>query len=205
RMLLGLLEPTSGYAEVAGHRLPEHADEVKRRVGLVSANTGVYPQLTVAEMLRYFGDLYAVSRQASKLRIERLAYILDFEKLLDRPCGVLSTGQRQRINLARSLIHDPAVVLLDEPTLGLDVFGSQVVNEFIQHLQEQQKAVILCTHRLDEAERLCTRIGLMHQGRIVREGTLGDLRSETGCASLVDMFLKLSDVKPTLRSPAAAE
>src|SRR5439155_13265608 len=95
-------------------------------------------------------------------------------------------------------IHQPPVMLLDEPTLGLDIFGSQVVEEFVAHLREQGKAVILTTHHLDEAERLCDRFGLLHQGRLIREGTLSDLREVTGCRTLVEMFRKLAEAGPAL-------
>ena len=100
----------------------------------------------------------------------------------------MSTGQRQRVTLARALIHSPPVVLLDEPTRGLDVLGSQVVVDYIGRLRDEGKAVIVSTHRLDEAERLCDRFGLLHQGRLRLEGTLAELRSATGCQTLVDMF-----------------
>jgi ABC-2 type transport system ATP-binding protein/sodium transport system ATP-binding protein len=124
--------------------------------------------------------------------------LLGLAEFLDRPCGTFSTGQRQRVNLARALIHRPPVMLLDEPTLGLDVLGTQVVTEFIAHLRSEGKAVILCTHHLDEAERICTRFGLLHRGAIVAEGALEQLRGQTGCRSLVEMFLKLSVRGPVL-------
>jgi ABC-2 type transport system ATP-binding protein/sodium transport system ATP-binding protein len=133
----------------------------------------------------------------------RLTRLLGLDEFLRQRCATLSTGQKQRVNLARALIHGPPVMLLDEPTLGLDVLGSQVVTEYIDHLRGQGKAVILTTHRLDEAERLCSRFGLLHRGQIVSEGTLAELRAATGCTDLVDMFLKLSHVGPVLGSPAA--
>jgi ABC-2 type transport system ATP-binding protein/sodium transport system ATP-binding protein len=194
RMLLGLLRPTSGYATIAGFRSNEFPDEVKRRVGLVSANTGLYQWLTVREMLLFFADLYGVSTTDARRRLSRLSEILGIAELLERRCATLSTGQKQRVNLARALIHDPPVVLLDEPTLGLDIVGSQVVNEYAEYLRDQGRAVIVCTHRLDEAERLCNRFGLLHRGHIVSEGTLDELRASIGCESLVEMFLKVTQL-----------
>jgi ABC-2 type transport system ATP-binding protein/sodium transport system ATP-binding protein len=202
RMLLGLLTPTSGHATVAGFQSSTQPDEVKRRVGLVSASAGLYPHLSVREMLLFFADLYGCDPNASGQELGGLAHLLGLDELLDRRCTTLSTGQKQRVNLARALIHRPPVLLLDEPTLGLDILGSQVVAEFIGHLREEGKAVILTTHRLDEAERLCDRFGLLHQGRLVSEGTLAELRAATGCGGLVEMFLKLSNVGPTLRKAA---
>ena len=135
RMILGLLRPTSGYATIDGFRSDEFPDEVKRRVGLVAANAGLYQYLTPREMLLFFADLYGVSVEASHAELERLSKLLGLTEFIDRACATLSTGQRQRVNLARALIHRPPVMLLDEPTLGLDVLGTQVITEFISHLR----------------------------------------------------------------------
>ncbi len=201
RMLLGLLKPTSGRAVVAGHSSQEQPEEVKRCVGLVSASAGLYPYLSVREMLLFFADIYGLEAEQAKQELVILAETLGLTELLERRCGTLSTGQKQRVNLARALIHQPPVLLLDEPTLGLDVLGSQVVTEFVAHVRSQGKAVILTTHRLDEAERLCDRFGLLHRGRLIRTGRLHDLQAATGCEHLVDMFLKLSESGPALTAP----
>lgn len=192
RMLLGLLRPTGGQASIAGFRATEHPDEVKRRVGLVAANAGLYQYLTPREMLLFFADLYGVPVADAERELDRLSRLLGLADFLDQACATLSTGQRQRVSLARALIHRPPVMLLDEPTLGLDVLGSQVINEFIAHVRDEGKAVVLCTHHLDDAERLCGRFGLMHRGRLVSEGTLAELREQTGRDSLIEMFLHLS-------------
>lgn len=202
RMILGLLEATAGQATIAGFRSSEHPDEVKRRVGLVSASAGVYQWLSVREMLLFFADVYGVPQSTANARLQRLTSLLGLSELLDRRCGTLSTGQKQRLHLARALIHEPPVMLLDEPTLGLDVLGSQVVVEYIAHLRDRGQAVILSTHHLDEAERLCDRFGLMHRGQIVTEGTLAELRERTGCQGLVEMFLKLAEQGPALQRTA---
>jgi ABC-2 type transport system ATP-binding protein/sodium transport system ATP-binding protein len=201
-MILGLLRPSSGYASIDGFRSDEFPDEVKRRVGLVAANAGLYQYLSPREMLMFFADLYGENVATAGVELERLIELLGLAEFIDRPCANLSTGQRQRVNLARALIHRPPVMLLDEPTLGLDVLGTQVITEFIEHLKETGKAVILCTHHLDEAERICTRFGLMHRGRIVAEGDLAALREQTGCQTLLEMFLKLSVRGPALAGAA---
>jgi sodium transport system ATP-binding protein len=200
RMIIGLLPPDSGYAEVAGFRTSAAPNEVKSRIGLVSAGDGVYPWLTVREMLLFFADLYGLPAQQAEGNLRLLSSVFELTNLLDQRCATLSTGQRQRVTLARALIHSPPVMLLDEPTRGLDVLGSQVVVDYIGRLRDEGIAVIYTTHRLEEAERLCDRFGLMHEGRLLHEGTLGELRAETGCPSLVDMFRQL--LRPTL---AAAE
>src|SRR3954464_12826869 len=189
RMILGLLAPTSGYADVAGFRSTESADAIKARIGFVSTSAGLYQWLTPRELLLFFADLYNVPPQQAEQNVERLATLFDLGDFLDRRCATLSTGQKQRVNLARSLIHDPPVILLDEPTRGLDVLGSKVIFDYIAAARRAGKAVIVCTHRLDEAERMCDRFGLLHRGRLMHEGTLAELQSRTGLSTLTDMFL----------------
>src|SRR5258708_35784282 len=149
-------------------------------------------------MLLFFADLYAVEPAEARAELARLGTLLGLADFLDQYCATLSTGQRQRVNLARALIHRPPVMLLDEPTLGLDVLGSQVIIEYIELLRREGKAVILTTPHLDDAERLGTRFGLLHQGPLVIQGTLAELRQRTGCENLIDMFLKLSHAGPAL-------
>ena len=188
RMILGLVQPSSGYAEVDGFRSTLAPDELKCRVGLVSTSAGLYQWLTPHEVLFFFADLYGLSDATAQANVERLAQLFDLTSFLHRRCSTLSTGQKQRVNLARSLVHDPPIILLDEPTRGLDVLGCQIVFDFLATLREQKKSVILCTHRVEEAERVCDRIGLMHRGRFVQEGSLAELRAATGCASIAEMF-----------------
>jgi sodium transport system ATP-binding protein len=192
RMILGLLTPTSGFAEVEGLRSSEHPEEVKRRVGLVSTSAGLYQWLTAREMLLFFADLYGLDPERAEHRLRHLSELMDLGPFLDQRCSTLSTGQRQRVHLARALIHDPRIMLLDEPTRGLDVFGSQAIFEYISHLRQEGRAVIVTTHRLDEAQRLCDRFGLMHHGRFVLEGTLDELRKASGRETLVDMFIQFA-------------
>ncbi len=189
RMILGLIPPDSGYAEVAGLRSDSHPDQIKQMIGFVSANTGLYPWLTVRETLRFFSSIYGVPADRTECRLAELAEQLDMQDFLDRRCGVLSTGQTQRVNLAKALIHDPPVMLLDEPTLGLDVLGSQVVFDYLELLKQRECAVILSTHRLEQAQRVCNRFGLMHQGQLRMYGTWSEIAATTGHASLVDVFL----------------
>jgi ABC-2 type transport system ATP-binding protein/sodium transport system ATP-binding protein len=191
RMILGLLRADSGYAAIDQYRSDEATDEVKKRVGFVSANAGTYQWLTPREILTFFGDVYGMNLDAIKTRIDTLSRLMGIGPFLDQRSATLSTGQRQRINLARALVHDPPVMLLDEPTLGLDVVGSQIIFDYIQLLCGQDKAIILCTHSLEQAQRVCDRFALLHQGRIVHTGTLQELQRQTGRESLVDMFIDL--------------
>ena len=191
RMVLGLLQPTSGDAVIDGFHVARDPDEVKRRIGLVSASAGLYQWLTPREMLLFFADLYGVEPDRAERRLVELCQILDIKRFLDQRCATLSTGQKQRVTLARALMHDPPVMLLDEPTRGLDVVGTHVVFEYIGQLRSLGKAVVVSTHRLDEASHLCDRMGLLHHGHLQHEGTFAELQQATGKATLFDMFLQL--------------
>lgn len=191
RMILGLLRPDRGWAEINGARSDGHSDQLKRQVGFVSASAGIYQWLTTTEMLAFFGDIYGLNPNEVKFRIGELADLLDLHSFLGQRCSTLSTGQRQRANLARAPIHDPPVMILDEPTLGLDVVGSQTIFDYIDMLKGRSKAIVICTHRLEQAERVCDRFGLLHQGNLVLEGTLAELTATTGNNSLVEMFIQL--------------
>ncbi len=191
RMILGLMTPTSGTARIAGFDVATHPEDVKRNIALVSASAGLYQWLTPRELMLYYADLYDIDPEAAAARVDILADLFDLGKFIDRPCAGMSTGQQQRVNLARSLMHDPPVVLMDEPTRGLDIVGTKRIFDFASHLREIGKAVIFCTHRLEEAQRLCTRFALMFRGRFQLEGTLAELRQQTDRESLTDMFLDL--------------
>ncbi|HQX49040.1 MAG TPA: ATP-binding cassette domain-containing protein [Planctomycetaceae bacterium] len=193
RMILGLMPPSSGTVSVAGFDVATQAEQVKRSVALVSASAGLYQWLSPRELMLYFADLYDVAEDAANQRVEELADLFDLRSFIDRPCAGLSTGQQQRVNLARSLMHDPPVVLMDEPTRGLDIVGSKRIFDFTARLKEIGKAVIFCTHRLEEAQRLCDRFGLMFRGRLQLQGTLAELRQQSGRDSITDMFLDLME------------
>jgi sodium transport system ATP-binding protein len=191
RIVMGLLRPDSGTSEVGGAEVSGDLAKVRSCIGMVSTNDGVYPWLSVREMLMYFADLYAVPLSTAKQRLNALSEKLQLERFIDQRCCTLSTGQKQRVILARGLMHDPPVMLLDEPTRGLDVVGSQTVFEFIAHLKAMGKAVLLSTHRLDEAERVCDRFGLLHRGQLLYQGTLQQIQQATGKQHLTDMFLSM--------------
>ena len=191
RIVMGLLQPDSGSTEVGGLSPDADSATVRSSIGMVSTNDGVYPWLSVREMLMYFADLYAVPLNVARQRLDSLVEKLQLALFIDQRCCTLSTGQRQRVILARGLMHDPPVMLLDEPTRGLDVVGSQTVFEFIAHLKEAGKAVLLSTHRLDEAEHVCDRFGLLHRGQMLYTGTLAQIQQATGKEHLTDMFLAM--------------
>lgn len=202
RCILGLLEPTSGDVIVDGYRVSQKPHAIKQRIGLVSASAGLYQWLTPREILDYFADIYSVPPDVAKHRIRELSEMLELGEFLNQRAATLSTGQKQRVNLARALIHDPPVVLMDEPTLGLDVVGSQVVFDYVALLRSQKRAVVVSTHHLDEAGRLCDRFGLLFHGHLRYEGSLEELRQQTGQPGLVEMFVEMLQGRAISGSPA---
>lgn len=188
RMVLGLTEPTSGDALLGGVSVRQNPTAVKERVGLVTSSGGLYPWLSVDELLDFFADAYNVPDGIRQERIGALRDQFGLNDIRAQRCGSLSTGQKQRVLLARALVHDPPFVLLDEPTRGLDVVGSRALFDFVRGLRARQKAILFCTHRLDEAERLCDCFGLLHRGSLRMEGTLDALRQQTGKQAIVDIM-----------------
>ncbi|MGD9712961.1 MAG: ABC transporter ATP-binding protein, partial [Thermomicrobiales bacterium] len=193
RMVSGLLQPTSGTVIINGQEVTSAPDQVKRQIGFLTANTGLYARLSPIEVLEYFAALYDIPPQAAKSRIDELVQMLGMEQFCQMRCGALSTGQKQRTNIARALIANPPILVLDEPTLGLDVMSNRLILEFIERQADNGKAILLSTHALDEIERMCGYIGLMFDGRIVAEGTLNELYSLAGESRLSDAFLRLVD------------
>lgn len=191
RMVLGLLPPTSGDAKIFGCHVSREPLQIKRLIGLVSASAGLYQWLTPRELLHYFAIGFGMDESQAANRVDDLSERMELGRYIDRRCATLSTGQAQRVNLARALVHDPPVVLLDEPTRGLDVVGAKVVIDFVAQLRESNKAIIVCTHQLEEAERFCDRFGLLYRGKLKYEGTLSELKEATGQPSLVEIFLQL--------------
>ena len=205
RMVLGLMEPTRGTARINGYDIRYDPGEVKRSIGYASASVGVYPWLSPREMLMFAADLYDVPNALARKRVDELAELLNLVGFLNQRSATLSTGQKQRVNLARALVHDPPVMLMDEPTRGLDIVGSKVVFDYIDHLRSRNKAVIVCTHRLAEAERICDQFGLLHHGVMRRMGDLESLRRETGQPTLTDMFIELLGENESAVAAALAE
>lgn len=193
RMLCGLLTPTTGRVTVQGMDLTVDPQRAKGAIGFLTAQTGLYQRLSPRELLPFFAELHNMDPAMTRRRVDALIAWLGMESFADIRCGALSTGQRQRTNIARALIADPPVLILDEPTLGLDVLTNRVILAFIRHERARGKAIILSTHYLDEAERLCDRVGLLHEGRLLATGDLPTLRAQFGCEHLTDMFLGLAD------------
>ena len=197
RVLATLLPPTSGRAVVAGYDVVEEPLEVRRRLGYLTGDTGLYARLTPAELLRYFGDLYSLPRKTLEPRISALCDELGITPFRDRPCGKLSTGQKQRVSIGRALLHDPPVLVLDEPTSGLDILSSQHILALLREARDRGKAILFSTHVMAEAELLCDSIGLLHRGELLALGTLDELRDRYAANTLAEAFLRaIAEVDP---------
>jgi len=190
RMLAGILTPTEGQVFVRDWEARTHPLEARRRIGFLSGDTQLYQRLTPREVLRYFGRLYAMEKTRLAARVGQLIHDLEMESFADRPCRTLSSGQKQRANIARALLHEPEVLMLDEPTSALDVVSGQFIHEAIRRERDAGRGILFSTHIMSEAERLCDRIYLVNEGRIADSGTLAEILSRANCDNLADAFLR---------------
>ena len=190
RMLATLLQPVSGTITVAGHDAGTAPEQVRANVGFLAASTALYARLTAREMIAYFGELNGMGDAAIKARIQVLADELDMHDFLDRRCDKFSTGMKQKTSIARTLIHDPAVMIFDEPTLGLDVMTARAIVKFVRECRNRGKTVIYSTHVMSEVEKLCDTIGIIHGGRLVAEGTLAELQARFAETDMEEIFVK---------------
>lgn len=188
RMLSTILAPTRGTATVAGADVTNDPITVRQRVGFLSGTTGLYPRLTAKEVLQYFGRLHGMDEDTLGQRLEVVVKAFDLDEFLSGRCESLSTGQRQRVSIARAVIHDPRVLILDEPTTGLDLLAASDMIRFVESRREEGRCVLFSTHVLSEAERLCDRIAIVHAGRVLAVGTPQELREETKEEWLEDVF-----------------
>jgi sodium transport system ATP-binding protein len=191
RMITTILKPTEGTAVVNGYDVTTDPRQVRKQLGFVSADTGLYDRLTPREILTYFGKLSKYPREKLKSRIEEIANLLQMEAFLDSRCEKLSTGMRQKVSIARAIVHDPPVIIMDEPTTGLDVLTSQVLHRFVLQCKEAGKCVVFSSHIMSEAEKLCDRMAIIHNGQVLASGTLEELRAESGMHYLEDIFLNV--------------
>ncbi len=191
RILATILEPTSGTAKVAGYDIVEEPEKVRENVGFLSTATALYGRLTARELVEYFGRLHGMDGDALHKSVETLFAALDMNGFGDRRCEKLSTGMKQKVSIARTLVHDPPVMIFDEPTVGLDVMAARSIAQFIRQCRERGKTVIFSTHVMSEATKLCDRIGIIHGGNILEEGTLEELRGRHAKQDLEDIFVEV--------------
>ena len=191
RMLATILEPTGGTAIVCGHDIVEHPEKVRSCVGFLSTATALYPRLTARELVQYFGRLNGLDDAILKTRVDKIFDRLDMNGFRDRRCDKLSTGMKQKTSIARTLVHDPPVMIFDEPTLGLDIMTARTITTFIRECRDRGKTVIFSTHIMSEVEKLCDVIGIIHDGKLLTEGTLAQLRERYAEKDLEEIFVKV--------------
>jgi sodium transport system ATP-binding protein len=191
RMLATILEPTDGTAIVFGHDIVEHPEKVRASIGFLSTATALYPRLTAQEMVEYFGRLNGLDEATLKKRVDDIFKRLDMDSFRDRRCDKLSTGMKQKTSIARTLVHDPPVMIFDEPTLGLDIMAARTIVNFIRECRQSGKTVILSTHIMSEVEKLCDVVGIIHSGKLLAEGTPAQLRDTWQENDLEEVFVKI--------------
>jgi ABC-2 type transport system ATP-binding protein len=194
KMIVGLLQPTSGTIRVAGYDVQTQPLLAKAASGYVPDTPNLYAKLTGRELLRFVGDLYSLDRQRLAQRTEELLRVLDLNEAADQTIDSYSHGMQQKASLAAALMHDPKVLVLDEPTVGLDPKSARLIKDILRQMAERGTAVFLSTHILEIAERMCDRIGIIDKGELVAVGTMQELRSlgKAGETSLEDIFLGLT-------------
>ena len=189
RMLSTVLQPTNGTASVEGFDIISNPQQVRSNLGFLSGDTGLYARLTAREVITYFGHLYDVEPSDIKIRIQEISNLLDMDDFLDKKVDFLSTGMKQKVSIARSIIHDPPVMIFDEPTAGLDILTAKNIVDFIHRCKNDGKCVLFSTHIMREAERIADKIVMIHEGKVLAEGTWLDFKQETGLNDLDDIFI----------------
>jgi ABC-2 type transport system ATP-binding protein len=177
RMLTALIAPTGGMACVAGHRLGENDEALRRSVGILTETPGLYDRLSAQQNLVFFAQMYDLDHRKARMQTERYLRMLGLWERRDDPVGGFSRGMRQKLAIARALLHEPAVVFLDEPTVGLDPEASKIVRDFVRELRAEGRTIFLTTHNLADADELCDLVGIF-QGRLLRLDTQANLRAE---------------------------
>jgi len=189
RLLATILQPTTGTARVAGFDIQNQPEQVRANVGFMATTTALYGRLTARETVEYFGRLNGLDNSRLRERIDELFTTFGIHEFAHRRCDKLSTGMQQKVSIARTLVHDPPVMIFDEPTVGLDVMTARTIVDFIRSCRERGKTIIFSTHVMVEAEKLCDTIAIIHDGRILTEGTLSQLRARYALQDLEDIFV----------------
>ena len=193
-MLATILEPTGGTARIQGYDIRRQPEQVRANIGYLTGVAALYERLTAREMLSYFADLYGLTAQRKRERIAELMDTLEMDEFMDRRCDKLSTGQRQRVSIARSVLHEPPVLFFDEPTSGLDVMAARTVVRFIRQCRREGRTVIFSTHIMSEVESLCDRIAVIYKGGVAAQGTRRELQAQVGAGAdtrFESVFLRL--------------
>jgi sodium transport system ATP-binding protein len=202
RILATLLEPDEGEASVDGKSVRRESEAVRQRIGVVNGGMGLYDRLTGREVLHYFGKLYGMKTAAIEARIAALDELLELGNTLTRRCGEFSTGMKQKVVIARAVLHDPPVIFFDEATSGLDVMARRAVLDFVKRYPTGGRTVIYSTHVMSEVEELCGRAAILYQGRLIAEGSVPELLGRAEATNLEQAFFRLVERSGLVREAA---
>ncbi|MEW4527566.1 ATP-binding cassette domain-containing protein [Maioricimonas sp. JC845] len=191
RILSTVLKPTHGRALVAGYDVVEYPEHVRANIGFMSNNTGIYDRMTAWELVEYYGRLYGLEESVLQERLEQIFSTLQMNEFRDMLGSKMSTGMKQKVSIARTIVHDPPVLIFDEPTSGLDVLVARAVLQTIDSLRDQGKCIIFSTHIMREVEKLCDRVAIIHKGRILAAGTLEELADRYDEPDVEELFFEL--------------
>lgn len=191
RILATMMVPTQGKAEVNGFDVVKDANKVRRHIGFLSSETGLYDRFTPRETVKFFGRINGIEDKIIEKRMAEIFRNLDMEDFQDVRVNKLSTGMKQKLSIARSIIHNPPILILDEPTVGLDIITARTVIEYVKKFKEEGKCIIYSTHIMREAEKLCDVIAIIHQGNIIAKGTLEELKKNSLSDDLEEIFFGL--------------
>ena len=196
RMLATMLQPTSGYATLGGLNVVREPEKVRAHIGILfGGETGLYDRLTAAENIAYFGELNGMEKAAVKERSQQLATLFGMQDFMNMRAAKLSKGMKQKVAFARSIIHDPEIMLFDEPTSGLDVSAAREVRSFIMECKGEGKTIIFSSHTMNEVDKLCDRIGFIHKGKLVETCAVEELKDKYGNNDLEEIFIRLAGAK----------
>lgn len=191
RMIAGILEPTEGKITFDGMNYKENEIEIKQKIAYLSGNTKIYDTLSTYELLKMCCDIYGVSKDESEKRIKEITSVLKMEQFLYNKIANLSTGQTQKVNLARCLVHNPQYYILDEATTGLDIISSQIILDFIKNEKAKGKTILYSTHYMEEAENICDKVIMINKGKIIKTGTPEEIKIDTNTTNLRDAFFTI--------------
>lgn len=191
RMIVGILEPTSGNITFDKMNYKDNEIEIKKSIAYLSGNTKIYDTLSAYELLNMCCDIYQVNKEERDSKIQEITKTLGMEQFLYNKIANLSTGQTQKVNLARCLVHDPKYYILDEATTGLDIISSQIILNFIKKERDRGKTIIYSTHYMEEAENICNRVIMINKGKIIKTGTPEEIKKDTKTTNLRDAFFEV--------------
>ena len=191
RILTTMMQPTDGKAKINGFDVVKKPHEVRKQIGFLSGETGLYGRFTPRETLKFFGKINGMENKAIDKKMDDIFHTLNMDNFKDVRVDKLSTGMKQKLSIARCILHDPSVLILDEPTVGLDIITARTVTDYVKEFKKQGKCVIYSTHIMREAEKLCDTIGIIHHGKLLANGTLGELKKHSSSEDLEELFFEL--------------